>query len=452
MKQVVKSFQVNQFYKPILGLSIVLGSLILTSCDSNPATRPPNVILIMADDMGYETLSCYGGTSYRTPNIDRLAATGVVFNNCISQPLCTPSRVKIMTGLYNYRNYEYFGYLGLEQKTFGHLMQDHGYATCISGKGQLNGLAYKDQIEDWSDQTRPQQLGFQEYCLWQLTKERSEGERFSNALIEQNGEVLPQNEDIYGPDVFSQFVLDFIEKNQKQPFFVYYPMVLVHDPFVPTPDSEEWSDPSRRYETDTAYFKDMVAYTDKIVGNIANKLAELDLADNTILIFTGDNGTHPSIYSNTKNGMVRGGKGNTTDAGTHVPLIVNWGKQIKQPSSYYGLVSFNDFYATFADLLEAKIETDGQSFLPVLKGQTTEPYREHLFVHYDPKWGKNVNKFRNQFVRTQDYKLYQDGKFYNLRKDVLEQHDLSYSDKLSEKEKTIKSQLEAELRKHPAFQ
>ncbi|MEM6378029.1 MAG: sulfatase-like hydrolase/transferase [Bacteroidota bacterium] len=452
MEQASKTSKFRISNQLFIGLLFFLGSFFLTLCNSTSQPEPPNVILIMADDMGYETLSCYGGTSYHTPNLDRLAANGVVFNNSISQPLCTPSRVKIMTGQYNYRNYNYFGHLGLEAKTFGHLMQDHGYVTCISGKWQLNGLAYKKQIEDWSDQTRPQQLGFQEYCLWQLTKERKEGERFANALIEQNGEVLPRNEDIYGPDVFSQFVLDFIEKNQDQPFFVYYPMVLVHDPFVPTPDSEEWSDPSKRYEADTAYFKDMMAYTDKIVGNIANKLEELDLADNTILIFTGDNGTHPTIYSYTKNGIVRGGKGNTTDAGTHVPLIVNWGKQIKQPFQYDGLVSFNDFYATFADLLNVDIETDGQSFLPVLKEQTIDPYREHLFVHYDPKWGKNVNKFRNQFVRTQDYKLYQDGKFYNLQEDVLEQHDLSAQGTLSAQEEKIKKALKAELERHPAFQ
>ncbi|GAB5554709.1 MAG: sulfatase-like hydrolase/transferase [Saprospiraceae bacterium] len=405
----------------------------------------------MADDMGYETLSSYGGTSYETPNIDRLAASGIVFNHAISQPLCTPSRVKIMTGQYNYRNYEYFGRLGSDQKTFGHLMQENGYATCIAGKWQLNGLAYKDELKDWADSTRPQQLGFQEHCLWQLTKERKEGERFANPLIQQNGVVLPRDEDSYGPDIFSQFILDFIEKKQDQAFFIYYPMVLVHDPFVPTPDSEAWSDPTKRYEADTSYFGDMVSYTDKIVGKIVSKLEALELLDNTLIIFTGDNGTHPSIYSHTTNGIVRGGKGNTIDAGTHVPLIMSWGNQTEQTIQYDGLVEFSDFYATFADIVDADDSTDGQSFLPVLKGESTKFYRETAFVHYDPKWGKNVNRYRNQFVQTPNYKLYQDGRFYNLQTDKLEQNDL-VSTVLSPKEMAIKKRLETEMRLHPEFE
>lgn len=435
----------------LLNLLLSLGLLLLTSCGSELTQGRPNIILIMADDMGAETLSAYGGTEYQTHHLDQMAANGIVFEKGISQPLCTPSRVKIMTGQYNYRNYEFFGYLGTQQKTFGHLLEEQGYATCIAGKWQLNGLAYKDQMADWADATRPQQLGFQEYSLWQLTKERKQGERFANALIEQNGQVLPRNEDTYGPDVFSDFILDFMDKKQDQPFFVYYPMVLVHDPFVPTPDSEAWSDPAKRYDADTAFFKDMVAYTDKIIGKITNKLEELDLLDNTIIIFTGDNGTHPSIYSQTVNGTIRGGKGQTTDAGTHVPLIVQWKRQIKQASRYEGLVEFSDFYATFADLLQVNVEADGQSFLPVLKGETQEPYRATAFVHYDPRWGKNVNQYRNQFVRTQDYKLYQDGRFYNLTTDRLEQVDLSAS-ALSKEEKAIQEQLAQELERHPVLQ
>lgn len=449
MKQLLKSTkQMALKYIPLLFLAI--GGLV--ACTSEPQVEYPNVILIMADDMGYETLSCYGGTSYETPNLDQMAADGIVFNHAISQPLCTPSRVKIMTGLYNYRNYEYFGRLGSDQKTFGHLMQENGYATCIAGKWQLNGLAYKEELGDWADASRPQQLGFDEHCLWQLTKERKEGERFANPLIQQNGQVLPRDEDSYGPDVFSQFILDFIDKKKDQPFFVYYPMVLVHDPFVPTPDSEAWSDPAKRYEADTSYFGDMMTYTDKIVGKIMGHLEKLELKDNTIVIFTGDNGTHPSIYSQTTQGIIQGGKGNTTDAGTHVPLIMHWGNQIEQAMRYDGLVEFSDFYASFADLLGIDLPTDGQSFLPVLKGQTKAPYRETAFVHYDPKWGKNVNRHRNQFVRTKDYKLYQDGAFYKLQNDQLEQTNLSSSTTLTAREIAIKKQLEEELKTHPAFQ
>ncbi len=106
----------------------------LISCMQQGENNPPNIVLIMADDMGYECLACNGSTEYQTPNLDRLATEGIRFEHCYSQPLCTPSRVKIMTGKFNCRNYEDFGYLNPNQKTFGNLLQDAGYATCIAGK------------------------------------------------------------------------------------------------------------------------------------------------------------------------------------------------------------------------------------------------------------------------------------------------------------------------------
>ncbi len=401
----------------------------------------------MADDMGYECLSANGSTSYKTPNIDRLASDGIRFSKCISQPLCTPSRVKIMTGLYNYRNYDYFGHLDTKQYTFGNLMQDAGYATCITGKWQLNGAYHKDEILDWNDNTKPNQFGFDEYCLWQVTKAGREGGRYANPLIEQNGKMLKRNDEDYGPHIFSEYIIEFIERNKDKPFFVYYPMVLVHDPFVPTPDSKEWINDDIRNKNDTTYFKDMVAYTDKIVGEIITKLEELNIDDNTIIIFTGDNGTHPTIRSTTIEGNVQGGKGNTIDAGTHVPLIISWPKEIKKGFIYKDLIEFSDFFPTFADIVEKEVGSDGKSFYSLLKGREYEA-RETAFVHYDPQWGKKVNQYRNQFVRTLDYKLYQDGRFFNLAKDKLEKTPLN-TDSLQENELIIKTALEKELKRHP---
>ena len=111
----------------------------------------------------------------------------------------------------------HFGHLGLENQSFGNLMKEAGYATCISGIWQLNGLSYKEQLSDWNDPTRPQQLGFDEYCLWQLTRARKEGERYANPLIERNGKLLDREADAYGPDLFANFVLDFIERHSDQP-------------------------------------------------------------------------------------------------------------------------------------------------------------------------------------------------------------------------------------------
>ncbi len=433
----------------ILPVSIIL-IIISGACQTEKIEQNPNVILIMADDMGYECISSYEGARYSTPVLDSLAANGIRFDQCVSQPLCTPSRVKIMTGLYNYRNYEYFGYLNPNQYTFGNLMQDAGYETLIAGKWQLNGLAYKDSLPEWSDSLSPMKFGFDEYCLWQLTHGKKEGERFANPLIEQNGVLLDRDKDRYGPDVFADYILDFISRNKEKPFFVYYPMVLVHDPFVPTPDSEEWADPKKRYKKDTAYFKDMVAYTDKIVGKIAGKLKDLDIDKNTIVLFTGDNGTHPSIYTPIPDGSIQGGKGNTIDAGTHVPFIAYWPGKIKKGSVYDGLISFSDFFPTLAEIVDRDTETDGQSFYPLLKGEEYNS-RETVFVHYDPQWGSRVNQYRNQFVRTIDYKLYRDGLYYNISRDILEKTPLK-PDSLTPEEITIQEELKGEMQNHPVLQ
>jgi len=432
--------------KQVFTLSILF-SVLIFSCNPIDKEVRPNIILIMADDMGYESLSSNGATSYQTPNIDRLASNGIRFSTCISQPLCTPSRVKIMTGLYNYRNYDYFGHLDTSQYTFGNLMQEAGYATCIAGKWQLNGAYHKDEILNWDDNTKPNQFGFDEYCLWQLTKPGGQGGRYANPLIEQNGETLKTETDAYGPDIFANYIMDFIERKKDEPFFVYYPMVLVHDPFVPTPDSKDWGDEALRNKRDTTYFKDMVAYTDKIVGKITEKLKKLKIDENTIIIFTGDNGTHPRIFSATNEGIVQGGKGNTIDAGIHVPLVISWPEKIKKGFVYNDLIEFSDFFPTFADIVGKEVEADGKSFYPLMKGEKHDP-RETVFVHYDPQWNKNVNQYRNQFVRALDYKLYRDGRFFDLTEDKLEKTPLNM-DSLSENELKIRSALKDELKSHP---
>lgn len=416
----------------------------LTSLTSLAAEQP-NIVLIMADDMGFECLSSNGALSYQTPHIDRIAHQGIRFTHCISQPLCTPSRVKIMTGKYNYRNYEYFGYLNANQKTFGNYLKEAGYSTCVAGKWQLNGLS--QNLPDNQNIDRPHHFGFDEYCLWQLNKIPSggKGERYANPLIIQNGRELEGLENSYGPDIFSNFVCNFIDRNSDKPFFIYYPMVLVHDPFVPTPDSPEWADPSKRYEKDNRHFKEMVEYADKLIGKIESKLKEKGLLENTIFIFTGDNGTGIKITTLTKDGPIKGGKSFTTDAGTHVPLIVSWPKFMKKGRVYQPLIEFSDFLPTLIEAAGATVPTkniDGKSFLSVLKGGN-DPIRKTVFVNYDPQWG-NTSKNRNRFARTIEYKLYRDNRFFNLENDPLETRPLTV---MSRKENKYKSELQLILDK-----
>jgi arylsulfatase A len=423
-------------------LSFIL--LVFINCNSKDELKQkPNVILIMADDIGFECLSINGSTSYRTPVLDSLALNGVNFTKAISQPLCTPSRVKIMTGKYNFRNYEHFTYLNSNQKTFGNLFKENGYKTAIVGKWQLNGIKIKAVDKNISqDNKRPYEFGFDEYSLWQLTKTKDLGERFANPLIEQNGKFLPRNENAYGPDIVSDYAVDFIKRNKDNPFFIYYPMLLVHDPFVPTPDSPEWQSLETRSEKDNKYFVDMVAYMDKIIGKIVDELEAQGIAENTLLLFVGDNGTHPRIISQTENGSIRGGKGNTISHGVNVPMVASWPSIIEKSKSYSGLVNFNDFYATFSDILNVENTSDGESLLKILKNKEAIK-RETVSIYYDPMWG-NISRYRNVFSQTKRYKLYQNGEFFDMERDVLETNPLNDLD-LSEKEKQIKIKLTSEL-------
>ncbi len=414
-------------------VSVTIG---LYSCKKTESL--PNIVLIMADDMGFECLSCNGSTEYKTPNLDRLAAVGIRFEHCYSQPLCTPSRVKIMTGQYNYRNYEDFGYLNPNQKTFGNLLQDAGYATCIAGKWQLNGLNRNNP--DNQDVNRPYHFGFDEYCLWQLHHQRKDGERYADPLVTQNGKDLQRYPDLYGPQIFADYISDFIDRKAGQPFFVYYPMVLVHDPFVPTPDSPEWADTLRRYENDTAYFADMVAYTDKIIGQLENKLKEKGVWENTLFIFTGDNGTNVSIVSSTSYAKVKGGKGSSKNTGNHVPLIVSWPQKMEGKRVSASLISFADVLPTLceaAGIESSKYKTDGKSFLSVLTGN--HEIQDEIFIHYSPRWG---NFKSNRWVMNGNYKLYRDGNFFNTTIDTLEEQPLI---SLSEKEQLVKEQFQSVL-------
>lgn len=410
----------------------------------------PNIVLLMADDMGYECLSANGSVAYQTPVLDQMGKEGIRFTYAISQPLCTPSRVKIMTGKSNYKNYKAFGYLDTNEKTFGNLLQDAGYATCVVGKWQLNGMGttYETAKEDMLK--RPQHFGFDEYCLWNFIG--GSHNRYSNPNLYQNGKQLTGLEDAYGPDVVSDYAVGFMKRNKDKPFLLYYPMILTHNPFVPTPDSEEWQDKNLRQKGDKRFFKDMVEYTDKIVLKLMDAIKELGLDDNTIFIFTGDNGTNTVITTPTVGGPFIGGKGSMPDAGTHVPMVVYNPSKIRKGFDYNELFEFNDFLPTFAEAAGVPIPeaADGKSIYPLLSNKRQAP-RETVFIHYDPlKSVRNDPPF-GRFVRNKEYKLYNDNRFYRLSQDTEEKHPIPDAD-LTEKERLLKEKLQAELALAPPYQ
>jgi len=401
---------VTRFLTVLSTLTAVFVSPLLAPQNTRAAAEEkpekPNIILLMADDMGYECLSCNGGGPYKTPVLDKLAATGIRFTNAHSQPLCTPTRVEIMTGLYNFRNYEVFGKLKKNQRTFGHFLKDAGYATCIVGKWQLG-----------RNRKLVGHFGFDEYCLWWL---ENHSRRYSNpGELIQNGKKLTNLKGQYGPDIVSNFMLDFITRHKDEPFFCYYPMILTHSPFVPTPDSDKTN--SRNAKRN---FVNMVQYTDKIVGRIVKHLEKLGLRENTVFIFTGDNGTHPRITSTLNGKPWKGGKRGIGENATWVPMVVNWpaggvrGKVIDAP------IDFTDFVPTLAELAGANlpddIPFDGRSFAPQLRGEKGNPRKWAYFWYLDDK----ARKPPRQWVHGKRFKLYDDGRFYDMQTAPYQKHPL----------------------------
>lgn len=304
----------------------------LLSLNSFANSEKPNIIVIMADDIGHECFGTYGSTQYKTPNIDTLAKEGIQFNKGYSQPICTPSRVKIMTGKSNVHNYVNFGCLASTEKTFGHLLKDAGYATCVGGKWQLV-LREKDQEPGMDPGTMPADAGFDEHYMWQV---KDRGSRYWKPTLVFNGETKTFGGDDYGPKLVTDKIIDFMERKKDQPFFVYYPMILVHSPFPTTPLSED-----RNSEDHQKNFEDMVFYMDHLIGKMVTKLEDLGIRDNTLIIFLGDNGTHGSLKSKLNGSEIRGSKGNTIDYGIHVPFIANWKGKTK-PQQNDDLVHIGD--------------------------------------------------------------------------------------------------------------
>ena len=281
----------------------------------------PNVILFFMDDVGIEAIGTFG-SEIETPNLDRMAAEGMRFENAHAMPLCTPSRVRLMTGRESHRNYVAFGRLPPDETSFGQWMKASGYRTAVLGKWQLMDTNFERGLG-----TMPQDAGFDEFRLWQLRFE-DRGCRYWNPTLARestsaDGYELVTSPGEFGPRLLTDFLLEYIETNasgasEDRPFFVYYPMILGHDPFVATPDRLDLA-------VDTAIeadrFAAMVQYINTIVGEVLDALDRLELSESTLVLFLSDNGTHASQTILRHGVPVRGAKGQTLDASTHIPMI-----------------------------------------------------------------------------------------------------------------------------------
>ncbi|MEO6245884.1 MAG: sulfatase-like hydrolase/transferase [Opitutaceae bacterium] len=399
--------------------SRLLSALLIFSCvvvaSRAAAAEPkPNVILILADDLGYETIGANGGTSYRTPVLDRLAAAGVRFTQCYAQPLCTPTRLQLMTGQSNARNYINFGTMDPKLTTFGHHFQRAGYRTGIAGKWQLG-----------PEKDLPQTLGFHESYLWQHTRRPP---RYANPGIEHNGVPVDFSHGEYGPDVVHDFVQDFVTRHKDEPFFLYYPMILTHSPYQPTPGSKDW-DPKaigEQVNHSEAHFKDMVEHMDMLVGKLIKQLESLQLRERTLIVFLGDNGTGRGTRSMFQGREFIGGKGTTTDAGMHVPLIVSWPGRISAGLVSPDLVDTTDFLPTICAAAGLSVPAtptlDGRSFWPQLRGEKGPP-REWIYSWYSPRQSSDLSV--REFAFTARHKLYRTGEFIDLERDLGETKPLA---------------------------
>ncbi len=391
-------------------------ALLLALAALPASSKPLNVVLIMADDVGYECFGAYGSKQYKTPRLDKLADTGVKFTHCYSTPLCTPSRVAIMTGKSNVRNYADFGALIPGERTFADVFRDAGYATAIAGKWQLQGNNRVKGV--------PAGHGFDSHLLWNtpITERR----RFWNPSLDLNGEIMEVQENDYGPDLMAEFLLDFIEENKDKPFLAYYPMVLVHTPFVPTPASAD-----RESKDIQKNFEDMVAYMDHIVGRFEDKLDEFGLAGNTLLIFTGDNGSHHNLYSKLDGKTIRGDKGAPTEAGTHVPMFIKAPGIVPGGRVVDDLIDFVDVLPTVAEAADLDIPPgiDGRSFWQRLTGKKGDPRDWHYTYYFPRPYAEKFNTpYANpeiRYMRDKRYKLYGNGELFDVVADPSESSPLA---------------------------
>jgi arylsulfatase A len=401
------------------------------------AAERPNILLILGDDIGREVIGAYGGESYATPHIDRLAASGMKFNLCYATPMCSPTRVELLTGRYSFRNYVQWRGLDPKERTFAQILRQAGYKTAHAGKWQFEGYDQRPPLIERS--------GFDEYLsideVYQLEAEkRGEGNVFWNPLLWRNGERT-MGGNTYSPELVTDFLVDFMERNREGPFLAYYCMNLLHRPFMPTPDSSairQHGDAAYRGRRgDAGHFPDMVTYADKMVGKLVSALDELGLRENTLVIFTSDNGTDnvneaKPLRSSFHGRSIAGGKYLVSDLGVHVPFIANWPGQVEAGTVYQHPIDFTDILPTLCELagVEAPRVTDGHSLLPHLLGLSAEPrkwiYSWGGFIHTSRKY-KDPRAYRADqihVVRDQRWKLYSDGRLFEMTADQFEENPL----------------------------
>lgn len=375
--------------------SIYACSLVMLVAIASPVagqTTRPNIIFILADDLGIGNIGSYGADNFKTPHLDRLAQGGVRFERTFSAPLCGPSRALLLTGRYAFRT-------GMTGNDSGPLISP---AKEVMTPALLKSAGYATvQIGKWSQlPLQPVDFGFDEYLRFKGSGTYwNTQERGQSYTVNGRDRVLANGE--YLPDLMHEFLVEFMTRRRDQPFYAYYSLSHVHNDILRTPDSAPDS---------KDLYADNIAYMDKLIGRLVADLERLKLRERTLLIFVGDNGTVPreAARSTIRGRRINGAKGSMQEGGSLVPMIASWPGTIPPGRVISDLIDFSDFYPTLAAAagvrLPQGVTIDGQSFLPQLRGARGNP-REAIFVELGRHW----------YVREQGWKLDEAGQLFNMR-------------------------------------
>lgn len=368
----------------------------------NKEPEPPNVIFILADDLGWPQVGAYGSDFYETPNIDKLAEEGLRFTQAYSAAaVCSPTRASIMTGKYPARigltdfiagnqsdtyilsQPEWQKFLPLNEYTLGELFKDRGYTTATFGKWHLS--KHKQPPESLSH--NPDKQGFDEYFVTYKPDDSTDPEG-----------------DPHNSDTITALSLDFLERKKDTSFFLFVSFNAIHDPLVESQDridhfkDDPLSDEPENHPVVAAMLKRM----DANIGKIINKLEMLDLEENTLIIFYSDNGGKESYADQTP---FKEGKGWLYEGGIRVPLIIKWKDKVAENEVSEEMVISNDFFPTFSDLLntDSLISQDGVSLLPHLLEQ--KPVSDRAFFWHYPHYHRGSGMVPASAMRNGNYKL-----------------------------------------------
>ena len=429
-------------------LTSAAGGSLLLSCARKPSFAPPNIVFIMADDLGYGELGCYGQDKIRTPNIDQLAAEGMKFSDAYAGCcVCAPCRSVLMTGLH-------MGHTSVRSNPGGVplLPEDETVAEYLRTAGYRNGCFGKWGLGDIGTEGVPWKQGFDEFFGY---LHQAHAHYYYPHYLYKNEQQFPlegnegDGRGTYSHDVIADQALDFIRANKDNRFFCYVPFTIPHSEYVVPEDSmaeyrgkfpepEPRGDPRGRliYQTEPlAALAGMITRMDRDVGRIMDLIKELGLDDNTIVFFVSDNGAAAANWTDYFNssGGLRGTKGTMYEGGIRVPAMARWPGRIAAGSESGLPWGFWDFLPTALDLagMESPPHADGVSLVPTLLGEGQQKQREFLYWEY-PRYrnGAFLDEVPMQAARSGDWKVVRpepggELELYNLAEDPAEANNVA---------------------------